>query len=60
MINTKLWETPLSWHAKNFLPVAVRVSKTRVLKLPIILVYLNGNNAAEGENNLKYAIAVTL
>ena len=24
----------LSWHAKCSLPVAVRVSKTRVLKLP--------------------------
>ena len=29
----KIWETPLSWHAKCSLPVAVRVSKTRVLKL---------------------------
>ena len=36
MINTKIWETPLSWHAKFSLPVAVRVSKTRVLKLPNI------------------------
>ena len=26
-----------------------------VLILLIILVYLNGNNAAEGENNIKYA-----
>ena len=36
MISTKIWETPLSWHAKFSLPVAVRVSKTRVLKLPIV------------------------
>ena len=36
IISTKIWETPLSWHAKFSLPVAVRVSKTRVLKLPII------------------------
>ena len=28
-------ETPLSWHSKCSLPVAVRVSKMRVLKLPI-------------------------
>ena len=35
MISTKIWETPLSWHVKCSLPVAVRVSKTRVLKLPI-------------------------
>ena len=36
MINIKMWETPLSCHAKCSLPVAVRVSKTRVLKLPIM------------------------
>ena len=36
MISIKIWETPLSWHAKCSLPVAVRVSKTRVLKLPNI------------------------
>ena len=34
MISIKIWETPLFWHAKCSLPVAVRVSKTRVLKLP--------------------------
>jgi len=28
-------ETPLSWHRECSLPVAVRVSKARVLKLPI-------------------------
>ena len=33
MISTKIWETPLSWRVKCSLPVAVRVSKTRVLKL---------------------------
>ena len=36
MISTKIWETPLSWDVKCSLPVAVRVSKTRVLKLPFI------------------------
>ena len=35
MISIEIWETPLSWRAKCCLPVAVRVSKTRVLKLPI-------------------------
>ena len=30
----KIWEAPQSWHAKCSVPVAVRVSKTRVLKLP--------------------------
>ena len=34
IISTKIWEIPLSWHAKSSLPVAVRVSKTRVLKFP--------------------------
>ena len=36
MISTKIWETPPSWHVKCSLPVAVRVSKTRVFKLSII------------------------
>ena len=36
MIGTKIWETPLSWNVKYSLPVTVRVSKTRVLKLPRI------------------------
>ena len=36
MLDIKIWETPLSWHAKCPLPVAVRVSKTCVLKLPNI------------------------
>ena len=31
MISLKICETPLPWHAKCSLPVAVRVSKTRVL-----------------------------
>ena len=35
MIRVKMWEEPLSWHEKCFLPVAVRVSNTRVLKLSI-------------------------
>ena len=34
MISIKIWETLLSWHANCSLPVAVHVSKTRVLKLP--------------------------
>ena len=34
MISIKSWETPLSWHTECSLPVAVRVSKMRVLKLP--------------------------
>ena len=37
MISMKIWETPLSWHTKCSLSVAVRVSKTHVLKLPIML-----------------------
>ena len=32
MISIKVWETPLSCHVKCSRPVAVRVSKTRVLK----------------------------
>ena len=35
MLGIKIWETPLSWHAKCPLPVVVLVSKTCVLKLPI-------------------------
>ena len=35
MISIKIWETPLSWRAKCSLPVAVRVSKTRVLISPV-------------------------
>ena len=31
MISAKIWETPMSWHGKCSLPVAVRVSKRRVL-----------------------------
>ena len=38
MISMKVWETPLSWHAKCPLPVAVFVSKTRVLKPPNVLI----------------------
>ena len=30
-------------------------SSHEINSLNIILVYLNGNNAAEGENNIKYA-----
>ena len=35
MISTKIWETPLSWQVKFSLPVAVHISKTHLLKLPI-------------------------
>ena len=35
-ISIKILKTPLSCHMKCSLPVAVRVSKTRVLKLPSI------------------------
>ena len=34
MISIKIQETSLPWYAKCSLPVAVRVSRTRVLKLP--------------------------
>ena len=37
MLGTKIWETPLSWHAKCPLLVVVRVSKTCMLKLPNVL-----------------------
>ena len=43
MITIKIWETPLSWHMKYSLPVAVSDSKTRVLKLPIIPVFPGEN-----------------
>ena len=35
IIGIKTGMTPLSWNAKCSLPVAVRVSKTHVLKLPV-------------------------
>ena len=38
IIGIKIWETPLSWHAKCSLPVAVRLSKTWVLKLPNVII----------------------
>ena len=37
MIHIKIWETPPSWYEKCPLPIAIRVSQTRVLKLPIVL-----------------------
>ena len=37
MRGIKIWETPLSRHAKCPLPVVVRVLKTCVLKLPILM-----------------------
>ena len=36
MISIKIWETPLPWHAKCSLPVAVHVLKTRMLKRPTV------------------------
>ena len=36
MLGIKIWETLLSWHAICPLPVVVRVSKTCMLKLPIM------------------------
>ena len=36
MIYIKIWETPLPWQTKCSFPVAVRLSKTRVLKLTIV------------------------
>ena len=42
MISIKIWETPLSFHTKCSLPVAVRVSKTSVLKLPNLSLLLSG------------------
>ena len=43
MLGIKIWETPLSRHAKCPLPVVVRVSKTCVLKLPIISLFCNNS-----------------
>ena len=37
MISLIIWETPVFWHAKCSLPVAVRTSKILALKLPITL-----------------------
>ena len=39
MISVKMWETPLFWHTECSFTVAVRVSKTRVLKVPDVSVY---------------------
>ena len=39
MIRVKIWETPLSRLTKCSFPVAVRVSKTRVLKLPHMTIF---------------------
>ena len=36
VISIKIWETPLPWHAKCSLRVAVGVSKTRAVMLPLI------------------------
>ena len=49
-ISLKIWERPLSWRAKYSLPVAVRVLKTRVLKLPI---HRPGRPIQEKEARLK-------
>ena len=44
MTNRKIWETPLPWHAKYSLPVIVRVSKTRVLKLSVLKIYVRSTD----------------
>ena len=49
MISIRIWET---WKAKCSLPVAVRVSKTRVLKLP------NGMIVTEVLNSRKYTVCI--
>ena len=41
MISIKMCETPLSWYTECSLPVAVRISKACVLKLPNVLKYFN-------------------
>ena len=50
MISMKIWETALSCHAKCSLPVAVRVSKTYVLKLPT-------NRAVRAHRHIEIEIA---
>ena len=40
----------VSWYACGFYHVGILSGQ-----LGLILAYLNGNNAAEGENNIKYA-----
>ena len=48
MSSTKIWETMLSKHAAKYsLPVVVRVSKTRVLKLPTIFSLRGGGGGGE-------------
>lgn len=41
MTGVKIGETPLAWHAKCSLLVAVGVSKTRVLKLRAVTLLVN-------------------
>ena len=54
MISTKIWETPLSWHVKCSLPVAVRVSKPRMLKLPISPAEPRHNNINKNSKDINY------
>ena len=54
MISTKMWERPLSWHVKCSLPVAVRVSKTRVLKLPNVRGQISEHIFAPNEGYCLY------
>ena len=35
----KIWETIRSWHVKCFLPIAICISKTNVLKLPFGYIF---------------------
>ena len=58
MISVKIWETPVSWHAKCSLPVAVRVSKTLVLKLPIISRY--GNNFVITQSRSEWKVCINI
>ena len=51
MISTKIWETPLSWLVKCSLPVAVHVSKTRVLISSLIFTMLRLDRVGESNTD---------
>ena len=51
MIRIKIWETQLSWNANWSLPVAVRVSKTRVLKIPNTIAAQPRNRVSSRSTN---------
>ena len=50
----KTW-TPGPWTPFHGLGPWTPLSRTGSMDPLFLLVYLNGNNAAEGENNIKYA-----